>query len=169
MGLCQLGKRLLGLVSAGKMGNYRLIIASDRLYISRNIVNNSVQCKNDRHLDQKRKTAARHGCAVFLIYCLDLSLHHHRGFLIIFFSFVFLLNCCNFRLHNRHQLGWFLLLYGQGNHKNLCNQCKQDNAKADIFNAEYAGELKKQVHDPAKDTCDRPQKTAVLCQYYCAD
>ena len=102
MGLCQLRKCLLCLISAWKLADYRFIIASYRLHISRNIIDNTIQSEDDGHLDQQRQTAACHRCTVFLIYCLNLSLHHHRGLLIIFFSLILLLDRCDLRLHNGH-------------------------------------------------------------------
>ena len=88
-------------------------------YISRNIPDHSVQCKQDRHLDDQLQTASHRIYAIFLINSLCLLIHLHHGCLILSLILIFLLNCLQLRIHLALQLRKLLLLNRQRHQKHI--------------------------------------------------
>ena len=125
----------------------------DRRNISRNAVDDLIKSKQDRHLDQKEYTAAGHAGAVFRIDRLRLVLHAHHGN-IVSLSSVFFLNRLELRLHDAHQSGRLLLLDRQRPHQKVNDQSEEDDAEADVGDAEIRRYAEQTVHDQPEDNCD---------------
>jgi len=80
---------------------YSIRCILDRRNIRFYIINNRIQCKQERHLNQHRETSSHHRRTIFIVYLLNfLLLLHHRS--LIFFISVFLLNRLNFRINDSH-------------------------------------------------------------------
>ena len=134
-----------------------------RFNISRYIINNTIQCKQDWQLDQHRQTSACRTCTVLVINCLCLSLHHtHRLF--IFTVLILLLNLLKFGVHQRRHLRKLLLLDRQWNHQHIDNQRKQNNCQSYIINTENLKKSINVVHNETEDNSKRLQNAPGLCQ-----
>ena len=64
----------------------------------RDVIKNTIECKQNRHLDEKLKTGSHHGNTVLIINSLGLFLHcYHRS--LIFSVLILLADLRNLRLH----------------------------------------------------------------------
>ena len=92
-------------------------------YICRHSHDYLIQCKQDRHLNQKLYTASRRRYAVFCINSFCLLIHcHHRSF--IFFIFILLSDRSQLRIHLCREFREFLLLDGKRQHQKINNNRK---------------------------------------------
>ena len=121
--------------------------------IGRDAVDDLIKSKQDRHLDQKEYAAAGHAGAVFRIDRLCLVLHAHHGN-VVSLSSVFFLNRLELRLHDAHQPGRLLLLDRQRPHQKVNDQSEEDDAEADVGDAEIRRYAEQTVHDQPEDNCD---------------
>ena len=136
---------------------------ADRRNVCRNIVDDTVQCKKDRHLYQQWKASACHACAVLLVNSLNLHVLTLHG-LLIRLSFILLLDRLDLRIHDRHEFCGFLLFDRQRYHQCFHYDRKQNDAQTYVEHAEAARKSEEDVHDIAKDSRDRSQNGTSLRQ-----
>ena len=119
------------------------------------MIDNLVQRKQNRHLNQQCTAASCRGDTVFLINCHGLFRFFHLRSL-VFFVLIFLFNSLQIRLHYAHHLRHLLLLDLKRRQNEINDNRIQNNRNTDVRNSNFFQTKINSIDQPAEDLAYPP-------------